>query len=348
VVLEAIYIKKFQPKYNVLGKDDKSWNYLVITNDDFPKLKPIRIHDLKQIPKPEQKKSFAKIFGPFPHLRTKETLKILQKLFHISLCEPNQKRPCIYYEMGQCLGVCTGEISAADYKRKVINPLSLFLNGKKKTLLVDLAKNMKAASKNNQFEEAARIRDQIGNLTHIHDITLIDKTFIDNITLRVPSTFTQVSVDEQGYKSFRIEGYDISNLGTSGLVGSLVVFQNGEPQKSGYKRFRIRTVIGQSDVDSLAEVLTRRLKHHEWPFPDYILVDGGKPQVNRARKVLNYFKISIPVIGIAKGPARKKNEFIFDPEDAAFVAQNEKTLIQARDEAHRFAINYQRQTRKIK
>jgi len=337
IIIEGINIKKHQPKYNVLGKDDKSWNYLVITKEEFPRLKTFRLHDMKQLTEAARKKSFLKLFGPFPNLRAKETMKILQRIFNVSTCKPNQNRPCIYYQMNQCLGVCTGEISAKDYKRKVINPLSLFLSGKKKKLIADLEKDMRLASNHNNYEEAARLRDQIANLKRIHDVTLIDDSFLKTL---LPSD-----------KKIRIEGYDISNLGASGLVGSLVVFENGMAQKHEYKKFRIRGVKGQSDVDSLAEVLERRLKHDDWPLPDYFLVDGGKPQVNRAKRVLTAFNLKLPIIGIAKGPTRKKNDFILNPDNKklqSFVIENENTLIQTRDEAHRFAINYQRQTRRIK
>ena len=125
VILEAIYIKKYQPKYNVLGKDDKSWNYIVITKEEYPKVETLRERELKMSSRRKPGSCLGKqtkdpcfrrddrykyIFGPYPGLKTKEALKILRRLFYISTCKPKQKRPCLYYEMGQCLGVCTGEI----------------------------------------------------------------------------------------------------------------------------------------------------------------------------------------------------------------------------------------------
>ena len=327
IILEAKYIKQFQPKYNVLGKDDKSWNYLCLTKETFPRLVAVREHELV-------KKQQAKAWGPFPGLKTLETLKILRKLFSYSTCIPHSDKPCFYRQIGQCLGVCTSEISRSDYQKKVIKPLAAFLSGKKKAVISSLKKQMRATAISQDFEEAARLRNQILNLQRIQDFTLINQGFIRPIRpLRPIPT---------------IEGYDISNLGSSGKVGSMVTFAHGEPAKSQYRKFKIRTVVGQSDVACLTEVLTRRLKHKEWKFPDIILVDGGKPQLSAARAVLRNAKANIPIIGIAKGPTRKKNEF-FTSQRALipWINENKQTLIRVRDEAHRFAIKYQRQLRQF-
>jgi excinuclease ABC subunit C len=198
---------------------------------------------------------------------------------------------------------------------------------------------MKTLAKDHYFEEAAVIRNQIKNLKHIQDIALITSTEVHNDQSPITS------------HQFTIEGYDISNLGKSGKVGGLVAFNQHGPIKSGYKKFKIKTVVGQSDVDCLREVLSRRLKHEDWPWPDYFLIDGGKPQLRAAVETLQKYNCHRPVIGIAKGADRRKNEFILasrEPEVIAFVTNHKHTLIQARDEAHRFAITYQKQLRKIK
>ena len=196
---------------------------------------------------------------------------------------------------------------------------------------------MAVVSRQENFEEAGRLRDQIRSLKHIHDIALLNESFVRDQTVGQK-------------KEIRIEGYDISNLGTTGKVGSLVVFDESGPRRSDYKKFNIKGVIGQSDVDCLAEVLERRFNHPEWPYPDVVLIDGGRPQVNTALKVLRMAKLKIPVVGIAKGPARKKNEIILGTKTTIFagwVYKNIKLLIQVRDEAHRFAIAFQRSKRKL-
>ncbi|KKQ80419.1 MAG: Excinuclease ABC subunit C [Parcubacteria group bacterium GW2011_GWC2_38_7] len=339
IILEANYIKKYQPKYNVLGKDDKSWNYLAITKAEFPTLKAIRQHDLKQLSLIEQKQKFLNVFGPFPGLNTQATLKLLRKLFAYSSCSPTQPRACFYYQLEQCLGVCTNEITPKEYNKKVVRPLTLFFKGNKRQLIKDLEKQMKSASKDENYEEAQRLRDQISNLKKIHDVALLNKNFYTHVvTLSVPKS------DNIN----RIEGYDISNLSTTDKVGSMIVFINGEAEKSEYRKFKIRTVIGQSDVDCLKEIITRRLKHAEWPLPQLFLIDGGKPQVNAVKEILALNKVEIPVVGIAKGPERKKNEFFVPKILEKWLAQNKDLLIQVRDEAHRFAIKYNRELRRIK
>jgi len=378
IILEGKYIKKFRPKYNVDWKDDKSWNYIVITKDLYPRVETIREHELKKVDIGKND-----IFGPYPNLKVKEMMRLLQKLFYISTCFPPLSKgrlggvakklkknfhptsilpsgrgggkPCFYHQLGQCLGVCTGEISSTDYKKKVINPLKQFLKGNKRRLVINLERKMKLESKNKNFEEAGRLRDQIKNLKKIQDIALLNKSFIESL----PSTrlgdeiLKQVQDDSGvlGVRNLRIEGYDISNLGISDKVGSMVVFKDSEPSKKDYRKFNIKTVSGQSDVDCLAEVLERRLKHLEWDYPDIFLIDGGLPQVNRVKKILKTGLITIPVVGIAKGPKRQKNEFIFDQKDGnmvKFVRENQNLLINVRDEAHRFAIKFNREKRKIK
>ena len=317
IILEANYIKKFKPKYNIKEKDDKSWNYLVITKDDFPRLLAVRERNLKV-------GDYKYVFGPYAEGKISEVLRILHSLFYISRCSPNQKRPCFDYNLKRCLGVCTNEITSDDYDKKVIKPLVLFLKGKKKSLINSLERKMKHCSKNNQFEEAIRLRNQINALQKIVDFSLLDKTFIEN---------------NKKIKSQRIEGYDVSNLGDEIMVGSMVVFEGDKPIKKEYKKFKIKNVKNQSDTDCIKEIIERRFNHKEWKMPDIILIDGGKPQVSAVKTIVK----DIPVIGIAKGSDRKKDEIIADTNN-----YNKDTLIKVRDEAHRFAISYQRKIKRKK
>lgn len=356
VILESIFIKKFQPKYNVLGKDNKSWNYVVISRDVYPKVLTMRQYDIDGLRAndPRGFKKLGDLFGPYPGINTKAVLKILRRLFYFSTCLPAQnvaqvggsysKRPCLYYEMGQCLGVCTGEITSGDYRRRVITPLKLFLSGKKRQVIETFSRQMKLASKEERFEEAAELRNQLQALERIHDVALLNKDFFTDEIKNIPEL-------TPGKDETRIEGYDISNLGATDVVGSMVVFNNYGPVKSEYRKFNIKTVSGQSDVDCLAEVLERRLKHTEWPRPDVVLVDGGRPQVSRVKKVFNDFQAAIPLVGIAKGPERKRNDIILGAKEEKFVrwvATHQPLLIRVRDEAHRFAITFNRSKRKIK
>lgn len=342
IILEANYIKEFNPKYNVLGKDDKSWNYLYLTKENFPKLKSLRQHELSKI----DKGKIRAIFGPYPGLNTKETMTVLRKMFFWSDCEPSAGKPCFYYQLDQCLGVCTGEINATEYEDRVIKPLTLLLLGKKKQVIKDFEKKMKQAAEKEDFEQATRLRNQLYQLQKIQDITLINRSFFEDEIFLAKDAGKKLKE-----KYSHIEGYDISNLGSSDKVGSLVLFQNGEPKKSGYKKFNIKGVVGQSDVDCLKEIISRRFSHSEWGRPDLLLIDGGRGQVNAVKTILAERNISIPIVGIAKGPARKKNEFILGSRDSEFVAWvfgHQELLIRVRNEAHRFAISFNRSKRKIK
>ncbi len=335
VILEAIWIQKNKPRYNVLGKDDKSWNYIVITKDAYPRVETVREREYKVLM--NTKKSRAKVFGPYPGLNTKETMKLLRRLFRFSTCEPGQKRPCIYYEMGQCLGVCVGAISAPEYRARVIHPLVLFLSGKTSAVVRLFKKEMLAASKAQDFENAARLRDQLQQLSRIQDMTIINKSFFED-SLSEPASRAALLVR-------RVEGFDISNTGATEKVASMVVFENGEPLKAAYRKFIIKTVVGQSDVDSLAEVLGRRLNHAQWPLPDLFLIDGGRPQVRTVSKVLASRGVNTPVIGLAKGPERKRNDIILGQNSKPLILwlqSHQKLLAQVRDEAHRFAITFHR------
>jgi excinuclease ABC subunit C len=338
IILEADYIKKYQPKYNVLGKDDKSWNYLLITKDKYPCVKIVRQHEWEGMRNDvsAESKNTGEVFGPYPNLNGQAMLKILRRIFFISECHPEQKKPCLYYQMDQCLGVCTGEINADDYRKKVIQPLKSFLRGHKKQVIKNLEKEMKLIAKKENFEEASRLRNQIFALRKIQDITLLRKDFLLH-----DSPMVNFSVK-------RIEGYDISNIGDSDKVGSMVVFDAFGPIKKEYRKFKIKTVIGQSDVACLQEVLERRFAHIDWPMPEVVLIDGGLPQINLAKKILLKMKNDAFLLGIAKGAKRNKNEFILVSKNPIFldwVRANKNLLIQVRDEAHRFAITFHRQRR---
>lgn len=420
-ILESVYIKKYLPRYNVDGKDDKSWNYIIITNEVYPQVKTFRQREMEQLPKQNKsvgrvsrvgtdEKQFLYVFGPYPGLNSAAAMKILRRMFLFSTCRPFvipakagiQKgkrvdsrlrgndtvvaKPCLYRQMGQCLGVCTGEITSKEYKAKVIRPLAIFLSGKKKQVITDFEKQMKRAAKQEDFETAARLRDQLKQLERIQDIAMINSSFVtdsrnishiirnklDNVSLRGAKA-TKQSLIQPKHKNeqiatsvalllprndtsgvmrneVRIEGYDISNLGNTGKVGSMVVFVDGYPDKHEYRKFTIKTVEGQSDVDCLEEVIRRRLKHDEWQFPDMFLIDGGLPQVNKVQSIFDELGILTPVVGIAKGPQRKRNDFVFpkpNKDVMLWVKQYEELLVRVRDEAHRFAITFQRSKRKM-
>ncbi len=312
LILEAELIKKRKPPFNVKEKDDKSFLYIEITKEKFPRVVLVRGKD----------KSCGERFGPFTNsAEIREGMKILRRIFPWNTHTQNKigkfERPCLNYQIGLCPGTCVSKISQENYRKRIKN-LKNFLRGKRKKVISDLEKEMEKAAEEENFERASELRNRLFALRRIKDTSLLKK-------------------DAPVVKGGRVEGYDISNISGNFAVGSMAVFENGEPQKKDYRKFKIRTVKKQSDTDMLKEVIERRLSHTEWPLPRLFLIDGGKPQINAAREVLTEEGIKIPVLGIAKGAKRKKNEFLGDISST----EEEKTLfIKIRDEAHRFAQKY--------
>ncbi|MDP1688756.1 MAG: GIY-YIG nuclease family protein [bacterium] len=333
LILESQLIKKYKPPYNVREKDDKSFLFVEITKDEFPRVLLVRGKDIKKDEIVNAKGSIER-YGPFVEAGSlKEALRLIRKIFpfnthtkeEIDKFLRKESRPCFNWQIGLCPGVCASAISVNEYVKTIRN-IKLIFNGKKRHLIEVLEKEMRDAALLQEFELAEKKKRQLFALQHINDIALIRESELSTINYQLDT---------------RIEGYDISNISGTSAVGSMVVFIKNKPAKNEYKKFKIRTITGANDVGMLKEVLNRRLKHFEWPFPNLFLIDGGKSQVNAVREVISEFGIEIPVVGIAKGPERKKNEFIgVIPRDT-----DKNILIRVRDEAHRFAISYHRKLR---
>ncbi|MFA5062332.1 MAG: GIY-YIG nuclease family protein [Patescibacteria group bacterium] len=307
IVLEANLIKKYWPKYNVKDKDNRSFIFLVIPKIDYPRPLIVRGRELEKFPP-----SSAKIFGPYQSQTIiKNALKIIRRVFPYGTCKPLSGRACFDYHIGLCPGACVGAISKEDYQKNIDN-IILFLKGEKKRLLKKLAKENPSAA---------------AALKHIQDVTLISREDVGPVTFH------------------RIEGYDISHFAGKESYGSMVVLTNGQPDNSQYRLFKIRTVTN-NDLESLKEMVERRFKHPEWPRPDLILIDGGKPQVDFVAKVLDKNRIAIPMLGISKF---QNDKLIFPvgtkPNFKELSEINRRALLRTRDEAHRFAIKAHRRRR---
>jgi len=356
LVLEANQIKVHRPKYNILEQDDRSFLYLVITRENYPRPILMRGHELEVLGinpfrkelSASAKKKFLAVYGPYISGRSlRQALEIIRHMIPWSDCEPpklgEKVRPCFAASIGLCPGVCTGVITPKEYRR-IIQQLLWFFEGKKGNILRALRKQMQQAAKAQDYETAAKVRNQINALEHIQDIALIQREDREVI----PQTQAG-GIDLHG----RMEAYDISNISGTSAVGSMVVFEKGKPAKDQYRKFKIKTVRGANDVGMLEEVLRRRLSRarlypHAWPLPVLIIIDGGEGQVHRAQHVLSETGFTIPVIGIAKGFDRKQDRLVYDRTDPQLlaVAERGKDIFQrARDEAHRFAISYHRKLR---
>ena len=338
LILEANLIKTYKPKHNTDLKDDKSWNYVVLTKENFPRVLLVRGKNLEQ-EFPE--KTRLHTFGPFPHgMQLKEALKIIRKIFpYRDTCVPAEemlalgKRPkaCFNHQVGLCPGVCDGSISKTEY-RKIIRRIVLLFSGKKVMLLKTLERDMKQAAKEEKFEEAARLRSQVFALNHIQDVSLIKDEY------RSPSLGL-------GTASTRIEAYDVAHLGGSSHVGVMVVVENGQPIKNDYRKFKLRQATPGDDPGSLKEILSRRLGHDEWPMPRIIAVDGSTAQINAAEAVLKEYGMQIPIVGVVKDEKHRPRDIRGNRD---LIKGRERDILLANAEAHRFAIGYHRADRNRK
>jgi excinuclease ABC subunit C len=329
LILEAELIRKLTPPFNVKEKDDKSFLYVGITREKFPRVLLVRGSD-----------GFSGTqYGPFTSASSaREAMKILRKIFPWSTHDPDRigkfERPCFDYEIGLCPGTCIGAITREDYLKN-IDRLKLFFEGKKKQVIRAIEKDMAVTARALDFERAAKLRHQLFALKHIRDTALIS----DSSSAIVMPT---ASDNPMPSASYRIEGYDISNISGTSAVGSMVVFENGEPNKNEYRKFKIRTIFKPNDVGMLTEVLERRVKN-DWRLPSLILIDGGIAQANAAKKVLMHAGLRIPILGIAKGAERKRNDILGAIPRGSGVTK--EILIKVRNEAHRFAIGYHKALR---
>lgn len=321
LILEAYLIKKHQPPYNTKEKDNKSFNYVVITKEEYPRVIIMRLRNLEVEPPSDIKYSF----GPFPQGSVlREALSLVRKIFPFrDKCVPNSGKPCFNAQIGLCPGVCTGNVSRTEYA-KTIQHIKLFFEGKKSTLLRTLEREMKNSARTLKFEEASRFKKTIFALKHIQDVALLKS---ENIP---------------GGPLGRIEAYDVAHISGTNAVGVMVVIEDDEVKKSEYRKFKLRTSTND-DVASLREVLTRRFEHTEWPLPKLIVVDGGKTHMNMASRLMDEWGLAIPVVSVVKDEHHRPREILKNPR--ASLGFNERAILLANSEAHRFAIQYHRTLR---
>jgi excinuclease UvrABC nuclease subunit len=210
---------------------------------------------------------------------------------------------------------------------------------------------MAAFSKSKDFENAARIRDQIYALNHINDVALIKEDLIASQGYENFYFFTPKGPYEDKnfhihashvLASFRIEAYDIAHMGGKNMVGVMTVIENNEVNKSEYKKFIIRTQDGANDTGALEEVLSRRLRHTEWGLPSLVVVDGNTAQINVAKRVLKKYQFDIPIVGVVKDEKHRPKAIIGDEN---IIKNYKKQILLANNESHRFAITFHKQKR---
>jgi len=352
LVLERKLIFEHQPTFNVMWKDDKSYPYVTLTlQEDFPRLFVTRT----------KKRDGALYFGPYPSVKgVRQLLRWAwrKRLFPLRPCDlhieegkvyPYEKvKSCLYLHTEECGAPCVGRISKQTYA-EIVDRTRWFFEGRKEKLIAEWQGDMARLSKEMKFEAAAALRDRIDTLAHMNERVTFREMSPEMLADRVRgSRAVQDLMKALGLKKSpeRIECFDISHIQGVEKVASMVSFNRGRPDKSNYRKYIIRTVEGIDDFRSMAEAVGRRyrrLKAEGSPFPDLVLIDGGKGQLAFALKAIE----DVGIEGVPLAALAKKEEEIFVPgrRDSIRLTEDSPALLllrHVRDEAHRFAITFHR------
>jgi len=364
LILEANLIKRHQPKYNTDEKDDKSYNYLVITKEEYPRVLVIRGRELFGLIKsrrsgrgPDLTSGLVATYGPYPQGRSLvEALKIVRKIFPFrDKCTPcgisrdallsnsheldnsksqvrqrgdtSQARSHLACRpcFNRQIGLCPGVCSGEVSRKDYARTIRHI-----KTLFSGKVKMLKKMLEREMRAEAKAERYE--NARELRrQIGALEH--IRDVSL-IKSDLPRISV--------RIEAYDVAHTSGAETVAVMTVVNNGEPEKDSYRKFKIKTA-KNDDIGALKEALSRRLAHNEWPFPRVFVVDGGTAQLRVATSVLKGAGVVIPVVAVVKNEFHKPERLI---GDAKAIEACGKEILLANQEAHRFAISYHRTRRR--
>jgi excinuclease ABC subunit C len=340
LLLEGKLIKEYRPRYNISFRDDKKFLLVKVNlNDPFPRFQLTRL----------RKDDGYRYFGPFAHAGSlRKTLSLMRRKFHLHTCRAdlpgeNEYRHCLQHIIKNCSAPCVNKITRAGYLAQVKQACD-FLDGASGEMMADLRTQMEGAAAKLDFERAAELRNLIDDLKKT---TRPTKRFARQFVTTVKPTEDMIALQEAlrlPEPPLIIECFDISNISTTHKVASMVCFRGGKPDRENYRRYRIRTVEGQDDFASMAEVVLRRYSRvltEGIRRPSLIVVDGGKGQLSSACRELEKLGLSdLPIIGLAK-----EREEIFRPgESRPLIIDHSsgalRLLQRIRDEAHRFANGY--------
>ena len=330
--LESEMIKRYKPKWNILLRDDKTVSY-------------VRIDMKSEIPYVSFTRNpvddRATYIGPFyGKTAVERALRTLRRIFPYYI-RPYTGRKTLDTDLGLTPGIEVRRTTAKDYKRN-LRKLIRYLEGDREKLLKDLEKVMQKEAAAKNYELAAEARDQLKGLRELRKkIVFSDKEFLDISSDQALKQLQELLGLEKPPR--RIEGYDISHQSGSDTVGSMVVFINGTAARSEYRKFKIRTSTND-DLKSMREIITRRLKHPEWEYPDLIILDGGMTQVKAVLPLLEPY--NIPVIGRDKSGDHSKSAKVklvipgsghLELSPSSHIA---RLIARVDEESHRFAVNY--------
>ena len=359
LILESQYIKKHRPPFNIMLKDDKQYSFVVFTIENYPKI--FTTH---------QPKNHKETIGPFTDAEAlKTTLRLLRQIFPYCTCKQLHNNYCLNYHIGKCLGYCCLKNShnlpvRTNYKNLAYNPLHNMkryqsnigairdiLDGKKVSLVKNLKGKMGQLAQKGELEKAIELRNKITDVERIFKNAKI----IKNSDILKEHISELQSLLKLKKPIIRIEGYDVSNIQGAHATGAMVVFTNGKPDKNQYRKFKIqftshhdRSMLSDNklgDTGMLREILERRFRHVEWPFPDLIIVDGGKQQLRAVEAVAN--PKQIPIIAVTKNKKHIGEKIYISGRKTPILltklpSADRNLLLQIDSEAHRFAIGYYR------
>ena len=342
---ESRLIKDIQPRFNERQKDGKSFPYLQITTDeDFPRVEITR----------QPRRSGVRLYGPFVSVyELRAAVPLLQRVFKFRTCKldieagVNQTfRPCILHNIKQCTAPCADKVDRTDYREQIAD-LRKFMESKASQLRRELTKKMNAASERLDFERAAVLRDELRAMEGLQKRGLVTEHVQPEVFYVDPAEGLAklAGVLELPTPPRTIEGIDIAHLAGGETCGSMVCFIDGKPFKSGYRRYKIKTVEGNDDFACIREVVWRRYKYagmNAELFPDIILIDGGAGQLSAACSAFDELEFRPPMlISLAK---KQEEIFVHGRKGGAIrLARNNaalRLLQSVRDEAHRFAQHY--------
>ena len=351
--LESEMVKRYMPRFNILLRDDKSQLFVRIDmKSEWPTVSFTR----------NPADDTALYFGPYYNgYAIKKALRYLRKIFPYYTKPPKEgARPDLDAHIG--LSPRPG-VSSASYKED-LKRLIRYIEGGRKAIVRELEKEMHQAAKLHDFENAARLRNNISDLRLLQQkIMFGDKEFLDISKDAAVSNL----VDLLGLKKVpvRIEGYDVSHMGGTNVVASMVVFRNGVSDRAEYRKFKTR-LEHNNDFYNMNETIGRRFSEKNikaWGTPDFVVIDGGKGQLDAALKARDEREIPVPFIGLAKREEQIVIEYnrsgvvlneAFMRSLDGYVTKTEnyllinlshsshivKLLQRIRDESHRFAVSY--------
>ncbi len=348
LILESQLIKKYRPPFNIMLRDDKQYFFVGFTHsagsgqakEAFPKIAVVH--------RPSDKN----FIGPFTDgTALHVTLKLLRRIFPYCTCKQKHNNYCLNYHIGNCFGFCCLKKEATVKQvmayKKNIAAIKEILSGKKKSLIKRFEKELNIIARKEKFEKAIELRDKIEKLKMVFENARIIREVGQKEIGRVGALTELKEIFHLSVQPRRIEGYDVSNIQGEFATGAMAVFTDGQPDKNEYRKFKIRTAGEPNDVAMLKEVLTRRFNHPEWQYPDLILIDGGKGQLNMTVSVLKTLELAIPIVALTKNINHIGDHVLSTTRKTAVKIKKlplavRNLILQIDAEAHRFAIGYYR------